>query len=111
VKTLISSSNGMVSVVPARGGRVRGWQHWAAYTAVAWSLIYAGLGVYWAVSGGGFPYTPEAASDALGPLLGRSGSGVAWIVVMMAGIPAAVLGAAMLRGGGGRALRPILIAG
>ena len=109
MKTLIAGSNGMASVVPARGGGVRDWQRWAPYAAVAWSLIYAALGVYWAVSGRGFPYTPETVSDVMGPLLGRFGPGVAWIVVMMAGIPAAAVGAAMLRGVRGRALRPLLI--
>jgi hypothetical protein len=56
-------------------------------------------------------------SDGLGPLLGRFGPGVAWIVVMMAGIPAAAVGAAMLRGvpfeehkgQASRALRPLFI--
>jgi len=76
---------------------------------VGWSLIYAALGLYWAVSGGGFPYTPEAASDPMGPLLGRLGPVVAWIVVVMAGIPAAALGVAMLRGVRGRLLRPLFI--
>ena len=99
----------MASVVPARGGGVRDWQRWAPYAAVAWSLIYAALGVYWAVSGRGFPYTPETVSDGMGPLLGRFGPGVAWIVVMMAGIPAAAMGTAMLRGVRGRALRPLFI--
>ena len=104
-----SRAIGTVGAVPARGGGVRDWQRWAPYAAVAWSLIYAALGVYWAVSGRGFPYTPETASDIMGPLLGRFGSGVAWIVVMMAGIPAAAVGAAMLRGVRSRALRPLLI--
>src|SRR5512143_709283 len=100
-----------VRAVPARGGGVRDWQRWAPYAAVAWSLIYAALGVYWAVSGRGFPfpYTPETVSDIMGPLLGRFGPGVAWIVVMMVGIPAAAVGAAMLRGVRGRALRPLFI--
>ena len=84
--------------VPARGGGVRDWPRWAPYAAVAWSLVYAALGLYWSVSGRGFPYTPENVSDGMGPLLGRFGPGVAWIVVIMAGIPAALLGAAMLRG-------------
>jgi hypothetical protein len=75
---------------------------------VAWSLIYAGLGVYWAVSGRGFPYTPESGAG-LGPVLGRLGPGVAWFVVMMAGIPAAAMGAAMLRGVRGRLLRPLFM--
>lgn len=91
------------------GGWVRDWPRWAPYAAVVWSLIYAALGVTWAVSGRGFPYTPEAMSGGMGPLLGRFGPGVAWIVVLMAGIPAAALGAAMLRGLRGRALRPLFI--
>jgi hypothetical protein len=74
-----------------------------------WSLVYTALGVYWAVSGHGFPYTPETMSDGLGPLLGRFGPGVGWIVVTMAGIPAAAMGAAMLRGVRGKELRPLFI--
>jgi hypothetical protein len=108
-KILLRKGSEMAGIVPARGGWVRDWQRWALYAAVAWSLVYAALGLYWAVSGHGFPYTPETMSDMLGPLLGRFGPGVAWIVVMMAGIPAAVVGAAMLRGVRGRALRPLLI--
>jgi hypothetical protein len=109
MKTLLANSKGMTSVVPARGGRVRDWQRWAPYAAVAWSLLYAALGVYWAASGQGFPYSPEAVSDMSGPLLGRFGPIVGWIVVMMAGIPAAAVGTAMLRGVRGRALRPLLL--
>jgi hypothetical protein len=108
MKTLTTGSNGIVSVVPARGGGIRDWQRWAPYAAVAWSLIYAALGVYWAVSGRG--YNPETMSDGLGPLIGQFRPGVAWIVVMMAGIPAAAVGAAMLRGVRSRALRPLFIA-
>jgi hypothetical protein len=97
----------MAGVVPARGGWVRDWQRWAPYAAVAWSLIYAALGVYWAVTGRGFPYIPVSASDNMGPVVGRFGPGLAWIVVMMAGIPAAAVGAAMLRGVRSCALRPL----
>src|SRR5512139_2344727 len=109
MKTLSAGSDGMASVVPARGGRVRDGQRWAPYAAVAWSLVYTALGVSWAVGGRGFPYTPETVSDVMEPLLGRFGPGVAWIVVMLAGIPAAVMGVAMLRGVRSRALRPLLI--
>jgi len=109
MKTLIASSNRITRVVPSLGGRVRAWQRWAPYAAVAWSLIYAVLGIYWAVSKRGFPYTPEIMSDGMEPLLGRFGPGVAWIVVMLAGIPAAAVGAAMLRGLRGRMLRPLFI--
>jgi len=100
---------GTAGAVPARGGWVNDWQRWAPHAAVAWSLVYAALGVYWAVSGRGFPYAPEPVSGGIGPLIERFGPGVAWIVVMMAGIPAAAVGAAMLRGVRSRALRPLFI--
>lgn len=118
MKSLATRSSPMASFVSAPRGRVRGWQHWqqwAPYAAVAWSLIYAVMGVYWALSGRGFPYTSETASDGMAPLLGRFGPGVAWIVVAMAGIPAASLGMAMLRGVGSvhgvrnNALRPVFM--
>jgi hypothetical protein len=108
-KILLRKSSVMVHVVPAHSGGVRNWQHWAPYAAVAWSLIYAALGFYWAVSGRGFPYTPETMSDIMGPLLLRFGSGVAWIIVTLAGIPAAMVGVLMMRRVRGRALRPVLI--
>src|SRR5512132_221195 len=108
-KVLIRKGSDMASVVPARSEEVRAWQRWAPYAAVAWSLVYAGLGIYWAVGGSGFPYTAETASDPLDPLLGRFGPGVVWIVVLLAGIPAAAMGMAMLRGVRGGALRPLLI--
>ncbi len=97
-----------VGAVPARGGRARSWQHWAPYAAVAWSVIYAALGVYWMASGGGFPYA-ESVPGGIGPLLGRFGPGVAWVVVVLAGIPAAALGAAMLRGVQSGVLRSLFI--
>ncbi len=107
-KTLINSGR-MTSDAPAHRGWVRDWQRWTPYAAIVWSLLYAALGVYWAVSGRGFPYTPETMSDGLGPLLGRFGPTIGWIVVMMAGIPAAAMGAAMARGMRGKVLRPLFI--
>ena len=109
MKALIAGSNGMASVVPARGGGVRDWQRWAPYAAVAWSLFYATLGVFWAVSGRGFPYAPETVSNVIGPVVARFGPGVAWNVVVTVGIPAVVIGTAMLRGVRSRALRPLFI--
>ncbi len=97
-KTHERKASEMASVVPARSAGVRDWQRWAPYAAVVWSLIYAALGVYWAVSGRGFPYTPDPVSDAMGPVVGRFGPGVAWIVVILAGFPAVAVGTAMLRG-------------
>ena len=95
---ILIRTGGMESVIPTRRGGVRDWQRWVPYAAVAWSLVYAALGVYWALGGHGFPYAQETVSDMLGPLLGRLGPGVAWIVVLLAGFPAAAMGAAMLRG-------------
>lgn len=110
MNTLIASSNKTASVVPTSGRGVRDWQRWTPYMAVTWSIIYAAIGVYWAVSGRGFPYAPETGSNVMGPVVGRFGSFVAWIVVILAGIPAAVVGVAMLRGVRSRVLRPLFIA-
>jgi hypothetical protein len=109
MKTLIAGSNEMTSVVPTRGGGVRDWQRWAPYTAVAWSLVYAALGLYGAVIGRGFLYATGLVSSVAGPVAGRFGPVVAWIIVIAAGIPAAVMGAAMLRGVRSRVLRPLFI--
>lgn len=106
MKTLITGSE-MTRVMPARVGGITEWQRWVPYAAVFWSLLYAALGFYWAISGNGFPYPAETASDMLRPLLGRLGSVAAWTVVMTAGIPAAVFGIAMLRGV--KTLRSLLI--
>ena len=94
---ILVGTGGMKSAVPTHGG-VRDWQRWVPYATVVWSVLYAALGVYWAMGGREFPYTPEAANDPMGPLLGRLGPVVGWLVVMLAGFPAAALGAAMLRG-------------
>jgi hypothetical protein len=109
MKTMSADSNEMANAVPVQGGGARDWQCWAPYAAVAWSLVYAALGISWAVSGRGFPYNPESGLEGMQPLLGRFGPGVAWIVTIMAGVPAAAVGAAMLRGVRGRVLRPLLI--
>ncbi len=110
MKTLSVGSNEMAGVGAARRGGVRGWQHWAPYAAAVWSLIYGALGLVWATGGDGFPYTAEAASSGVGAMVGRFGPGAAWVVVILAGIPAAAAGAAMLRGVRGRFLRPLFIA-
>lgn len=109
MKTLTSGSIKMANSISGGRGGVRDWQRWAPPAAVTWSLIYAVIVVYWAVSGRGFPYPPEIASDPLGPLLGRSGPALAWIVVIMVGFPAAVVGTAMKQGMRGRVLRPLLL--
>jgi hypothetical protein len=99
--------SGMTRAVPARVGWVHAWQRWTPYAAVAWSLVYAALGLYWAVSGRGFPYATEHVSGLLAPIAGQLGPGVSWTVVIIAGIPAALMGVAMLLGV--RVLRSLLI--
>ncbi len=94
----MSEQQGRGTAIPARNGWVRDWPRWTPYAAVAWSLVYAALGVSWAVSGRGFPYTPNPASQVIGPLVGRLGTGVAWTVVIALGLPAAAVGIATLRG-------------
>ena len=90
--------SGMTRTVPACVVEGRAWQRWTAYAAVAWSLVYAALGLYWAVSGRGFPYAAELVSGPLAPVAGLFGPGVSWTIVIIAGIPAAVMGVAMLLG-------------
>ena len=111
MKTPVAGSIGMASFELSRGGWGGSWQWWAPRAALAWSLIYAALGLYWAVSGHGFPYIPAAVAGNMGPAIERFGPRAAWLVVMTVGIPAAAMGAAMLRPVRCRALRPILIAG
>jgi hypothetical protein len=105
----IAGSNELAGALPTRGSGVRGWPRWTPYAAVVWSLIYAALGIYWAVSGRGFPYSSTTMAFGMGPLVWRFGPGVAWIVVIMAGIPAAAMGVAMLRGVRSKVLRPFFI--
>ena len=94
--------------MPARRGGARDWPRWTPYAAVAWSLAYAVMGGTWALSGRGFPYAPELVSDLAGPVAGQFGPGVAWTIVITAGLPAAAVGTAMLRGA--RVLRRFLMA-
>jgi hypothetical protein len=112
MKTLNAGLNAPLgSSLPARPGALRGWQGWAPYAAVAWSLLYAALQVFWLVSGRGFPYASQTLSGPdMRPMIARLGPEAAWTIVIMAGLPAAAVGFAMLRGLRGRFLRPLLIA-
>jgi hypothetical protein len=110
MKTLRVDSKQMRGAASAPGIEAHGWQRWAPSAATAWSLLYGVLGIYWAVSGRGFPYASETTPGSIEPLVGQFGPAVAWVVVILAGIPAAVMGAAMLRGVRGRLLRPLFIA-
>lgn len=104
-----SQAVGIAKTVATRGARIGGWQRWAPYAAVGWSLIYAALGVYWAAGGRGFPYAPNLVADGSAPLAGQFGPGVAWVIVIVAGLPAAALGTAMLRALSNGMLRSLFI--
>jgi hypothetical protein len=82
---------------PARGGK-GGWLRWTPYAAIVWSLVYSVVGLYWAVSGRGFPYAAELMNGITDPMAGRFGPVVAWIIVVALGLPSAALGTLMLRG-------------
>lgn len=93
-----------INAIPVRVGWARDWRRWTPYAAVAWSLVYAALGLYWAVSARS---GPGFVSSVAGPMAGQFGPIVAWIIVIMEGLPAAVVGIFMLRGI--RNLRPQFI--
>ena len=85
-------------LMSAQRGRVHDWQHWAPIAAVIWSLIYGILGVYWAVSGGGFPFPTEQVPGVTVPMAGQFGLKEAWAFVIAVGLPAMIVGVLMLRG-------------
>jgi hypothetical protein len=87
-----------IRTIPVRIGGLNDWPHWAPYAAVVWSLVYAVLGLYWVVSGNGFPYATGPEDGGSLAITGQFGASAAWIIVIAAGIPAAALGYAMLRG-------------
>src|SRR5699024_6287027 len=80
----------------ARPVRSSGWARWTPVAAPLWSLGYGLAALYWALSGQGFPYA-GAKGAAMGPLAAGFGAGPAWAPVIAVGLPAAVLGALMLR--------------
>jgi hypothetical protein len=97
-KAVLGNRSGTVRVATTQAGGVSDWQRWAPYAAVGWSLLYAALGFYWALGGPGFPYAAPLQANSLVSVVGQLGPGVAWIVVVAAGLPAAALGVLMLRG-------------
>ena len=78
MKTLTTGVKEMRHARPARRGETGEWQRWAPYAALAWSLVYAALGIYWLVSGHGFPYAGGSGPNGVGAMLGHFQPGVAW---------------------------------
>ncbi|MDP9850032.1 hypothetical protein [Streptosporangium lutulentum] len=72
------------------------WPRWAAYAAGAWSLVYGGLGLYWALGGAGFPFgegdIPDARAESL--LGGATAAGTAPVIAAL-GFAGAVLALVM----------------
>jgi hypothetical protein len=74
------------------------WPRWAAYAASAWSLLYGGLGLYWALGGVGFPFgegdIPDARAESL--LGGATAAGTAPVIAAL-GFAGAVLALVLAR--------------
>jgi hypothetical protein len=78
----------------------RRWREWVGYVTAGWSLLYGGLGLYWAGGGAGFPFgiasDPGAASSLLvdvqaargAPMVAALGIGGALIALIMARVEA-----------------------
>ncbi|MBV2366374.1 hypothetical protein ACFPZ0_00890 [Streptomonospora nanhaiensis] len=87
----------------------RGWPRWAPRAAVGWSLGYGAIGAACAAIDGAFPYAGMVGAP-VAPLATQFGTGPAWAAILLAGFPAAALGAVLLRRSpAGR--RPLIAAG
>ena len=97
-----------------RSGRAVGWRRtWptaAAYGAAAWSLTYAGLGLYWTFGGAGFPFGPVGDPAANLSVLGSADRGVVAPAITAIGITGAAIALAMVRNGGTGSVRLALLA-
>ncbi|GIH90133.1 hypothetical protein ACFFMN_10985 [Planobispora siamensis] len=79
------------------------WSRWAAYAAGAWSLVYGGLGLWWALGGRGFPFgegdIPDARAESLLGAATAAGTAPVIAVLGAAGaLLALVLARVRLRG-------------
>jgi len=83
-------------VTSARRTRRPRWPVWAGYAAVAWSLGYGLLGLFWTFGGAGFPFGPEgdkrgdgtsllehAQPETTGPVIAVLGLGGALLAMVM----------------------------
>lgn len=83
----------------------RRWSAWATYGAATWTLLYAGLAVYWALGGAGFPFGAEADAAAHLSVLGPARPEVAAPILAVTCFVAMAVALAMVHGGGDRAAR------
>ncbi len=63
------NERGIVSIMAVKGMELSDWQRWASYAAVVWSLVYVVLGIYYLVSGRGFPLASDTGSLSMGPMI------------------------------------------
>ena len=78
----------------AGGHRWGRWTVWAPAAAAAWSLLYGGLGLYWALGGAGFPFGAEHDPRAVFSILaGVTQQGAAPVIAVLGLIGTVVAGA------------------
>ena len=73
------------------------WPVWSGYAAAMWSLTYGALGLYWALGGGGFPFSPVADDRASGSLFEGTRAEVGAPVIAVLGAAGAIAGLLMAR--------------
>lgn len=89
------------------------WPRWATYGAAGWSLLYGGLGLFWALGGAGFPFgegdLPDARDESF--LGAATAAGTAPVIAAL-GCAGALLAMLMnrLRPVGGLRLVPVTLA-
>ncbi|TDD21498.1 hypothetical protein [Nonomuraea diastatica] len=74
------------------------WPTWTAYAALLWSVIYAVLGISWALGGGGFPFgANDINAEGQGELLAEATAPVAGSITAALGAAGVVTAGAMAR--------------
>ncbi|HEU4493360.1 MAG TPA: hypothetical protein VFR69_04180, partial [Rubrobacteraceae bacterium] len=87
----------------------RRWPEWVGYAAAAWSLIYGGLGLYWALGGTGFPLGRENDPRATLSVFGGARSETGAPVIAVLGLAGALVAVAMARTRGRGIVRRALL--
>lgn len=94
------------------------WPSWAGYLAALWSFVIGGLGLYWTLGGGGFPFgvgDPHPEYSILGSLRPAAGGpaiavlGLAGVLVALVMVRTRALGTAPLVFAWGQAALAILV--
>ncbi len=86
--------------------QVRHWPKWICQAAASWSLLYALLGLYWALGGAGFPFGGPLDDTALA----TTSASFAGPAIAAVGSASGTLALAMARGFGRGPVRQLLIA-